>query len=241
MINSPALSVDRISKKYKKKKVLDDISFTINEGETFALIGLNGVGKTTLIKTILGLIKPDKGDIKIFGKSSVNARKNICYLPEKFMPPPNLSGLEFLEYSLSFHNSAQRKSAEIEIMASNLDLSPELLREKISKYSKGMGQKLGLISTFLSNAKLLIFDEPMSGLDPRSRIMLKNEMRNHIRKGGTIFFTSHILSDIEELCSHIAILDKGKIIYDGNITNFLINTDNTQPKTLEERFLEEVL
>ena len=122
-------------------------------------------------------------------------------------------------------------------MAVNLDLRPDALHSRVSKYSKGMGQKSGLIGALLSGAPLLILDEPMSGLDPKARILLKNELRKYRDNGGTIFFSSHILADLEEICDRIAVLNDTKIIYDGKAEAFV--KQHNQPN-LEHAFLKAI-
>ena len=145
------LDIQAITKKYSGRTVLDNVQLNLVPGEIFGLIGLNGVGKTTLIKIILDLLKADKGAVKLFGEEHTNAksRRHICYLPEKFMPSPYLKGHEFLSLAASYYERSYQKE-QGEAMAASLDLDPKALKQKIARYSKGMGQKLGLISAFLS-------------------------------------------------------------------------------------------
>ena len=234
-----ALDIQKIYKNFKDKKILEDISFSIKKGEIFGLIGVNGIGKTTLIKIIVDLLKADSGSVKIFSKESIykEARKNIVYLPEKFNPSSNLKGHEFLSISLGYFAKKYNKEIAFEY-ADKLDLSKVVLNQKISKYSKGMGQKLGLISSFMSNSPLLILDEPMSGLDPHVRIKLKDELRVYAKeKGNTVFFSSHILSDIDEICDRIGVISKGKLCFVGTGTEY---KKKYKASTLERAFLETI-
>jgi len=232
------LAIHNVSKKYDKKRVLDAISFSLEKGELFGLIGLNGVGKTTLIKNILDLTRPDSGEITLFGESSLNAksRRHISYLPEKFQPSRYLRGKEYLSLSMSYF----KEPFDLEVAkaeAVKLDLDPEALENKVGSYSKGMGQKLGLIGAFLVDAPLLILDEPMSGLDPRARIMLKERLLAARKSGKTIFFSSHILSDIDEICDRIGVISDSKLIFIGTPQAF---KESHKGETLEKSFLQAI-
>ena len=215
------LSIQNIYKSFKNNKevknVLNDFSLNVKESSIFGLVGLNGMGKTTMIKIMLDMMSADSGNVEFFGINSKNylSRQLICYLPEKFQPSPYLTGYDFLEIAVSFFNKELNKK-KAEIIAENIDLDPKVLSIKAGKYSKGMGQKLGLIACMLSNVRLLILDEPMSGLDPKSRIMLKNTLKAYKESGSSIFFSSHILEDIGEICDDIAVLHNCKIKFRGH-------------------------
>jgi len=236
-IASPLL-VKNIDKSYNGQKILEDINFSLVTGEIFGLIGLNGVGKTTLIKSMLDLIDTEKGEIEIAGIPAKNiaARKNLSYLPEKFQPSRYLKGIEYLELALSYYGKPLDKELAKQ-KAAALDLNPDVLDARVGSYSKGMGQKLGLAGAFLVDAALLILDEPMSGLDPRARIMLKSELLANKRAGKTIFFSSHILSDIDEICDRIGIIHNGKLCFIGTPEAFKSNMNET---SLEQAFLRVV-
>jgi len=216
------LSINNISKEFAKVKVLDDISFEVNKGEVFGLIGLNGAGKTTLIKIILGLLKQESGDVSIFGNSvkKTSTRNLISFLPEKFQPSIYLKGKEFLSLTLSYYKN-KYDHAQAETLVDKLDLRKSALKQKMTKYSKGMGQKIGLASGFLTEAPLLILDEPMSGLDPSARIRLKDTIQEYVKSGDkAIFFSSHILSDIDEVCDKIAVIHNSKLVFTGTPSDF---------------------
>ena len=189
MLKHLPLEINSINKSFKKHHVLRDLNIQVQEGSIFGLVGLNGIGKTTLIKIILGLLAEDQGSVNIFGMKNTNieAKRRYSYLPEKFHPSMFLKGSEFLEISLGYYQKAYSHS-EAAAIAETLSLDPQALEQQVLKYSKGMGQKLGLLSVFLTNAPLLILDEPMSGLDPRARISLKEKILNYRDKGNTIFF-----------------------------------------------------
>ena len=235
---STPLLIKNISKNFAKP-VLSDVSFKVNKGDIFGFIGLNGQGKTTLIKIILDLLDQDSGEVEIFGKSRVlpQARKKICYLPEKFQPAIYQTGFEFLEFALGFYDK-KFDNAKAKKICHNLDLDFLVLKNKIAKYSKGMTQKLGLLATFLSDADLIILDEPMSGLDPKARMSLKKEMIDYRKLNKTIFFSSHILVDMDEICDEIAILNNTKISYVGTVKDFKNKHHETN---LDQAFLAEIL
>lgn len=232
------LSAENVFKNFGGKSVLNDVSLAIKPGEIFGLIGLNGAGKTTLIKIILGLLEQDKGKVALFDQNVHNpkTRRNLSFLPEKFQPSSLLKGREFLSLSLSYYGRKYDHKAAIE-GAKRLDLDPGVLDHKITKYSKGMGQKLGILSAFLTEAPLLILDEPMSGLDPSARIRLKDYLMDYAKQGKTIFFSSHILSDIDEICDRIAILHDHKMVFTGTPEGF---KTKYKEKILERAFLKAI-
>ncbi|NBV06099.1 MAG: ABC transporter ATP-binding protein [Proteobacteria bacterium] len=232
------LKISEISKSFNNKPVLDQVSFEVKQNDIFGFIGLNGVGKTTLIKIALDLLDQENGEIEIFGISRVlpESRKKICYLPEKFQPSQHLKGEEFIKFVLDFY-AKKYDAKRAQKICENLDLRFEVLKQKVTKYSKGMMQKLGLLAVFLSEADLIILDEPMSGLDPKARIALKKELIAYKNLGKTIFFSSHILSDMDEICDAIAVLNETKIVFEGTPKAF---KDKHQEDSLDKAFLKEI-
>jgi ABC-2 type transport system ATP-binding protein len=214
--DSAALTVDGITTNYGKHLILEDVSLTVTPGEVFGLIGLNGVGKTTLIKSILTLVKPAVGTVRIFGEDHKRpvSRAKLAYLPEKFQPPPLLTGTEFVRFSLSYYGVKFDRAAASE-MANNLGLEDDALDKRVGVYSKGMSQKLGLLATFMTELPLLMLDEPMSGLDPKARILLKRQVEAYHSRGNTVFLSSHILADLDEMCDRVGVLHDGRLAYDG--------------------------
>jgi ABC-2 type transport system ATP-binding protein len=214
-VNSP-LDVAALTVGYDRHTVLDRVDLTVPAGGIFGLIGLNGVGKTTLIKTILDLVRPQDGRITLFGRDHRNpdSRGALAYLPEKFTPSPRLRGWEFLSLSLSYFGVKLDRAAALQ-MAAGFGFDGDALGRTVGTYSKGMGQKVGLIATFLSNRPLLILDEPMSGLDPQARQQLKARLEAYRAAGNTVFFSSHILADMDEICDTVAVLHGGSIRFHG--------------------------
>ena len=234
MTESP-LAVRGLTAGYGRRNVIFDIDFSLEQGEVFGLIGLNGAGKTTLIKSILGLGQGGKGEIAIFGHPAgpPKGRASLAYLPEKFQPSALLRGWEFIELTLAyFRLPLDRKAARA--MCDGLDLDAAVLDRNVRTYSKGMGQKLGLVATLLTGLPLLILDEPMSGLDPKARIMLKDRLLECRQAGRTVFFSSHILADIEEICGRIGVIHSGDLIFLGTPAELI---GRHQSATLERAFL----
>ena len=210
------INCQKIVKRYSSKLVLDNIDLQVREGEFFGLVGMNGGGKSTLIKSILDLISIDGGDIFIQSRShrNVNSRENVAYLPDRFSPPAYLKGEDFIQYMLRLHGSDSDKQ-QIEEVVEGLELDKKVMQESVNKLSKGMTQKLGLASCLLSGKSILILDEPMSGLDPQARVLFKKQLTKLKEKDVTVFFSSHVLADVEEMADTMAVLHNSKIYFTG--------------------------
>jgi ABC-2 type transport system ATP-binding protein len=232
---SAFLNISKINAGYGPMQVLHDITLDVQAGETFGLIGLNGAGKTTLIKLMLGLKDQMSGDITIAGHvaGSDDAKKQLAFLPERFDPAWFLTAYEFIKFTLSLYRRPFDKT-QADTMAEKLGLKTSFLSKKAQTYSKGMRQKLGLMSTFMTGSPLLILDEPMSGLDPLARAQVKNLVAGAREQGRTVFLSSHILSDMEELCDRIAVLHGGRILFIGKPSDLLTSQGKSY---LEQAFL----
>jgi len=215
------IKCEKVVKRYVDKIVLDGIDLEIKQGEFFCLVGINGCGKSTLIKAVLDLIGIDGGMISIEGRShrKVNARDNIAYLPDRFSPPVHLRGQDFIQYMLRLHGS-RCDQRQIEQILDGLELDKTVMQESVNKLSKGMTQKLGLASCLLSGKSLLILDEPMSGLDPRARFLFKQQLARLKQQGATVFFSSHVLTDVEEMADSMAVLHNSRVYFSGTPVKF---------------------
>lgn len=237
------IEVNELSKYYnstkEKIKALDSISFHVQKGKIFGLLGPNGAGKTTAVKLMMGFMHPSGGEIKYKGKAlkASEPRKHFGYLPEQFQPNPNLTVSEYLGFQSCLAGiKRENLSHEVDTLLSLVDMSRYSTR-RISRLSKGMGQRLGLAQAFANNPEVLILDEPTSGLDPLGKGDVINLLLELKRSGKTIFFCSHILSEVERLCTHIGILSEGKIRFLGSMDSFL---DKWENKDMETAFRQEV-
>jgi ABC-2 type transport system ATP-binding protein len=212
-----ALRIDGLAKRYGAAAALAGVDLEVARGEAFGLVGANGAGKTTLIKCLLDLCAADGGEIEIFGVNARErrARAGLAYLPERFMPPHYLRGGEFLQ-AASALAGVPYEASRAERLLGELELEREALGRPVRSLSKGMAQKLGLAACFLVERSLYVLDEPMSGLDPAARVAVKSVLRRLGAEGRTLFFTSHVLADVEELCSAIAVLDRGRVRFRGS-------------------------
>jgi len=211
-----ALSVRDVAISYGKKNVIPGLSFEVLSGETFGLMGLNGAGKTTMIKAVLGLRDHERGAIEIYGQDRLSkaSKRRFAYLPERFEPPWFLSGMEFVQFSMRLYDVPFDRDAAIGL-AARLALDPDVLGRRVQTYSKGMRQKLGIMATLLTGCQLLVLDEPMSGLDPQARALVKDSLREARAAERTIFLSSHILSDMNEICDRVAVIHEGHMVFIG--------------------------
>ena len=213
---TPALRVKALVKRYGKFEALGGVDLELAAGDAFGLVGANGAGKTTLIKCVLDLTACDAGTVEVFGVPALRpaARRRLSYLPERFNPPYYLRAREFL--AAMFELAGERYDASrVDTLLRSLELERDVLGQPVRTLSKGMTQKLGLAGCFAVPRELYVLDEPMSGLDPAARVAVKSLLRQLAVEGRTLFFTSHVLADVEELCSSIAVLERGRVRFRG--------------------------
>ncbi len=234
-VTTAAIEFSEVKKSYQDHAVLNSVTLDVRAGEFTGLIGINGAGKTTLIKCLLDFILPDSGDIRIFSvpNRDTQARDRLVYLPEKFNPPYYLSGHDFLRYMSDLHG-VDFTEGEIREVLGVLDLEYAALQKPVRQYSKGMSQKLGLAACFLSRKELMILDEPMSGLDPRARAWLKQYLLELKQAGRSLFFSTHLLADVEVLADRIAVLHDGVVKFQGSIDECF---DRYQTGDIEQAYL----
>lgn len=211
-----ALRFDHVEKSFAGAVALDGFTLEVRRGEFFGLVGENGSGKTTLIKCMLDFCDADSGGIEILGlpHTGTAARAPVAYLPERFNPPFYLTGRDFLRYMLKLYRTPYDE-AQVAHIFNALDLDLSALIRPARTYSKGMTQKLGLAACLLSGKELYILDEPTSGLDPKARALLKRELHELRRTRRTLFFTSHALADVAEMCDRMAIVHGGRLQFAG--------------------------
>jgi ABC-2 type transport system ATP-binding protein len=213
----------RIGFTLRKVEALRGVSFTVNEGEIFGFLGPNGAGKTTTIKTIVGLLRPTQGTCTLLGKpaGTISARSDIGYLPESPYFYDNLLPEEFMDLCgrLRGLGRAQRRTRTDELL-DKVGLGGARDRQ-LRKFSKGMLQRIGLAQSLIGDPKLLILDEPMTGLDPVGRKEVRDLIVELRSQGKTIFFSSHILSDVETICDRVVIVNKGRVTAHGALSELL--------------------
>ena len=207
------IEVNKLSKYYGKAKArgIVDVSFNVDEGEIFGFIGPNGAGKSTTIRLFLSLIFPSSGSAKIFGKDCIEfgpeIRQEIGYLPSEVFYYEGMKVLDLLKYSASFYkkDSTKRMYELAEIM--ELDL-----KRKIDDLSYGNKKKVGIVQGLLHQPKVIILDEPTSGLDPLMQQKFFNLIKEENKRGATVFFSSHILGEVQKMCNRVAIIKDGSIV-----------------------------
>lgn len=213
----------------KNKKALDGLSLSLEDGDVYGFVGPNGAGKSTTIRTLLGLMKPDSGTLEVLGGSPFDPkiRKRIGYLPEKTWFPDQLTGREILEYhgKLAGLRGSSLKSSMDEALQ-RLSADQAWIDDKIRRYSKGMLQRIGLAQAIISKPELLILDEPMSGLDPVGRRDVREAILWAHAQGSTVFYSSHVLGDVEEISSKIGICVNGKMVQEGSLDSVLGSREN---------------
>lgn len=216
------LKIDQLVKTYGNAKThaINGLSLEVKAGEVFGFLGPNGAGKSTTIKSIVGILPFETGEIEICGvnlkRNPLDAKANVGYVPDNHAVFERLTGREYVNHMASFFNvSVEDMEARSEYYVKLFKLE-KAFDQPIKSYSHGMKQKISVIAALVHEPKLWILDEPLTGLDPQSAYQLKQAMRNHADKGNAVFFSSHILDVVENLCDRVCIIKKGTLqgIYD---------------------------
>lgn len=235
------IQIQNLSKSYiKGKKSVDNLNLEIKDGEIFGFLGPNGAGKTTTIKMMTGILNPDEGDVLVDGKSiqkkPLEAKRNFGFVPDSPDMFLKLKGIEYLNFLADIYEISEKDRKErIETLTKKFEIY-ENLNSEIQSYSHGMRQKIVICGVLLNNPKNWILDEPMTGLDPKSSFDLKEMMRQHVQKGNSVFFSTHVLEVAEKLCDRVGIINKGKLVFVGSFKEM---KDKFKENTsLEELFLE---
>lgn len=222
------LEVSELTKIYREGKGIRNFSFRVESGTAFGFLGPNGAGKTTTIRLLMGFMKPDQGDAKINGldcwQEKAKLKQIVSYLPGELNFMEHLTGLEFLELIEGMHGGREEISKKRNDLLISLELDP---RQRIRKMSKGMKQKLGIVSALMLDAQVLILDEPTSGLDPLMQKTFVELILEEKRKGKTIFMSSHQFSEVEKTCEQVGIIRKGELLAIQDIAWFQQNECQT--------------
>lgn len=221
-----------------QKPAVDHVSLEVEEGEIFGFIGHNGAGKSTTIKSIVGILSSHNGEIYIDGKTLWEAKKEcqkkMAYIPDNPDLYEYMTGISYINFITDIYEvPTDVRTERIEKIADAFEIK-EALGDLISSYSHGMKQKVALISAFVHQPRLLVLDEPFVGLDPKASAVLKQEMRALCAQGSAIFFSTHVLEVAEKLCDKVAMIDHGHIVVSGSVEEL------TREASLEEVFLEQL-
>ena len=210
------IEVKHLKKYYGASRGVEDVSFTVEEGAFFGFIGPNGAGKSTTIRALLALIRPTSGSAAIFGMDAIKRAPEIArevgYLPSEVFYYDGMRVGELLRYAASFYK--KDCTARIKALSEALELDP---KKKIDDLSFGNRKKVGIVQALLHAPRLIILDEPSAGLDPLMQQRFFEILREENARGATVMFSSHILSEVQKLCSRVAIIKEGRIIQDGDI------------------------
>ena len=230
------VEIKGLCKSYDNKRVVDNLDLTINNGEIYGFIGHNGAGKTTTIKCLIGILSFEKGEILIDGLSikdkPIECKRKIAYIPDNPDLYNYMSGIDYLNFIGDVFNVANEERVKrIDKYAGIFELT-DSLANPISSYSHGMRQKLAIIAAWLHEPDLIVMDEPFVGLDPKASHDLKMMMREFCDRGGSIFFSTHVLEVAEKLCDKVAIIKQGELIKSGTMEE--VKGDSS----LESVFLE---
>jgi len=231
------LKLENLKMSYGSKEVLKGINLEVHRGEIIGYIGANGAGKSTTIKMILGLLKPSSGTIELFGEkitgTDVKYKKRIGYVPESADLYDNLTAKEYLTFIGTMYGLEEQAAKNKAKKLMELFGIGHVFEERIATYSKGMRQKVLIISSILHNPELIFFDEPINGMDANSVMIFKEIMTELAAEGKTIFYSSHIMEVVERISSRIVLLNNGEIAADGSFEEL---KENSEEGSLEEIF-----
>ena len=231
------LKIINLTKIYSNgHKAVDSLSLSVSSGDIYCFIGSNGSGKTSTIKSIVGIHDFD-GEIYVGGKSvsenSADYKKDIAYIPDNPDIYENLTGIQYINFIEDLYEVPQAVRMKAVNKLSELFEIKPFLNNSISSYSHGMKQKTVIIAALAHSPKLLIMDEPFVGLDPKSAYLLKEEMKRLAQEGCSIFFSTHVLEVAEKICNKIAMIDKGKLIFEGETKTILRHYDGLEKYYME--------
>ena len=230
------IEIKNVTKKYGEKKAVDNVSFTVNDGDIFAFIGHNGAGKTTLIKSIVGIHDFEEGEILIDGISikehPVECKKLMAYVPDNPETYEKMKAIDYINFICDMYETdLETREENIKKYAKLFEMEDKL-NDPIESYSHGMKQKIVLISALAHNPRILIMDEPFVGLDPKAVFDIKEILNEMVKEKKIVFYSTHILDVAEKLCSRVAIIKNGKLIKSGKMK------DIKGDKSLEKVFME---
>jgi len=221
----PAIAVEHLTKRFGKLVAVDDLSLRVMPGEIFGILGSNGAGKSTALKVVCGLLRPDRGTVEVAGidvlRDPVAAKAHIGFLPEAPALYDQLSGKEFLEMIGTLRGmEPERLNRRIRELLEVMELAGSASRN-VGTYSRGMRQKLAFASAIIHSPQILVLDEPLSGLDPRFGKLFKLWIREHAGKANAVLMSTHVTANAEQMCDKIIVLDKGRLVAGGSVKEVL--------------------
>ena len=230
------IEIKNVTKKYGSKKAIDDVSFSVYDGDIFAFIGHNGAGKTTLIKSIVGVHDFDSGDILIDGMSikekPVECKKLMAFVPDNPETYEKMKAIDYINFICDMYETPiEIRKTNIQKYSKMFDMDDKL-NDTIESFSHGMKQKVVLISALAHNPKILVMDEPFVGLDPKAVFDIKEVLNEMVKDGKIVFYSTHILDVAEKICKRVAIIKNGKLVKCGSMK------DIKGDKSLENVFME---
>jgi ABC-2 type transport system ATP-binding protein len=236
------IETHHLTRRFNQLTAVDDLNLAVRTGELFGFLGPNGAGKTTTLRMLVGLLKPTSGSAVLAGCDILTqqrqARRAVGYLPEEITLYEKLTGNEFLRFVGGLYGLPDRESADRgRYLLGLLDLADKA-GDLAQSYSHGMRQKLSLAAALLHQPRVLLLDEPFSGLDPRSARLVKDLLRDFCRAGGTVLLSTHTLEIAERMCDRVGILNRGRLIASGNLQDLRAQAHTGAGATLEDLFLQ---
>ncbi len=237
MPGAPAIDIENVSKSYGKLLAVNRLNLKVEEKQVHGFLGPNGAGKSTTIKMLVGLLKPDSGSLRILGEKTSGdnpaVRRRIGLMPELPRFPKHLSGEELLDlYGQMYGMSKDERWRRIPELIKMVGLEGRG-RDRIGKYSKGMQQRIGIAQALVSDPELVILDEPSIGLDPVGMVEVRDMVKNITKTGKTVFFSSHLLAEVNQVCDHVTLINKGVCLYSGTLEGISASVQPTRRLVVE--------
>ncbi len=220
-MSTPVIQTENLTKSYGSRIAVNHLNLTVEAKQIHGFLGPNGAGKTTTIKMLVGLLRPDSGSLKILGTNAAGdkpkIRERIGYMPELPKFPKHLTGVELLDvYGRMYNIPKEARKKKIPELLKMVGLEGRG-RDRIGKYSKGMQQRIGVAQALLNDPELVILDEPSIGLDPVGMVEVRDMVKGIVKGGQTVFFSSHLLAEVQQICDHVTIINFGNMLFTGTL------------------------
>lgn len=237
LTDTPAIEIESLTKAYGKLVAVDRLDLRVDAKQVHGFLGPNGAGKTTTIKMLVGLLKPDSGVLRVLGVDGSGdkpeIRKRMGYMPELPRFPKHLTGEELLDvYGRMYGMPKSERRERIPELVKMVGLEGRG-RDRIGKYSKGMQQRIGIAQALLNDPELVVLDEPSIGLDPVGMVEVRDMVKEIVKTGKTVFFSSHLLAEVQQICDHITVVNKGVALYSGTLEDISIKVKSERRLVIE--------